>query len=201
MKIKTVSFVKSSAEISQCPESDLAEYAFVGRSNVGKSSLINHLTDRKKLALTSGNPGKTRLINHFIVNDEWCLVDLPGYGYAKVSKTDRVKFNRLIKAYLTKRENLACLFLLIDIRHDPVLSDIEFIEWLAIKMVPFVIVFTKADKIPKAKITESVEKYKERLMEQWEELPNIYITSSHSSIGREDILSFIEDTNSMLKSN
>lgn len=198
MKIKSVSFVKSSAKLEQCPGDDKIEYAFVGRSNVGKSSLINYLTDKKKLALTSGNPGKTRLINHFIINDSWYLVDLPGYGYAKVSKKERAKFEGMIKTYLEKRENLACLFLLIDIRHDPIEADLEFINWLGEKGVPFVIVFTKADKISTREIDTYVRSYSDKLLESWESLPTIFITSSSQRTGKEDVLNFIEETNKTL---
>lgn len=198
MKIKSVSFVKSSAKLEQCPADNKIEYAFVGRSNVGKSSLINYLTDKKKLALTSGNPGKTRLINHFIINDSWHLVDLPGYGYAKVSKKERAKFEGMIKSYLEKRENLACLFLLIDIRHDPIEADLDFINWLGKKGVPFVLVYTKADKISAHEIDTYVNKYSNKLLETWESLPTIFITSSSQRIGKEDILSFIEETNKTL---
>lgn len=198
MKIKSVSFVKSSAKIEQCPNDGRIEYAFVGRSNVGKSSLINYLTDKKKLALTSGNPGKTRLINHFIINDDWYLVDLPGYGYAKVSKKERSKFEGMIKGYLEKRSSLACLFLLIDIRHDPFDADIEFINWLGERSVPFVLVFTKADKISTRIVDESVEKYNNKLLESWESLPQSFVTSSSKKIGKEALLKFIDETNSSL---
>ncbi len=195
MKIKSVSFVKSSAKLEQCPNDDKIEYAFVGRSNVGKSSLINLLTDKKKLALTSGNPGKTRLINHFIINNEWYLVDLPGYGYAKVSKKERSKFEGMIKNYLENRKNLTCLFLLVDIRHEPLDADLEFIQWLGKKGVPFVIVFTKSDKISNLVIEETIEKYNNILLETWEDLPRTFITSSAKKIGKEAILKFIEETN------
>ncbi len=199
MKIKTVSFVKSSAKLEQCPEENKPEYAFVGRSNVGKSSLINYLTDKKKLALTSGNPGKTRLINHFLINEEWHLVDLPGYGYAKVSKKDRVKFNAMIKEYLLQRKNLACLFLLIDIRHSPIEADTEFLKWLGENGVPFIVIFTKADKISADIAKKNVEEYKSKLLESWESLPQIFVTSSAGRTGREEILNFIEQTNSSLR--
>lgn len=199
MKIKTVSFEKSSALLDQCPVSDKLEYAFVGRSNVGKSSLINLLTDKKRLALISGTPGKTRLINHFIINEEWYLVDLPGYGYAKVSKKERSKFDHMIRKYLMERANLACLFLLLDIRHDPIEADTDFLEWLGEHGVPFVIVFTKSDKIPQHSVDEVVEKYKNKLLETWESLPPLFISSSTKPRGKEDILSFIEETNKTLK--
>lgn len=201
MKINSVQFIKSSARIDQCPEVNIPEYAFVGRSNVGKSSLINYLTGRKKLALTSGNPGKTRLINHFQVNDNWYLVDLPGYGYAKLSKKERIKFAKMIKDYLLNRTNMVCLFLLIDIRHKPIDADIEFLTWLGENLIPFVIVFTKADKINGEQIEKNVADYKNFLLESWESLPEIFITSSTNSLGSKEILDYIEDTNRLLKSN
>lgn len=201
MKINTVQFIKSSAKIDQCPEVNIPEYAFVGRSNVGKSSLINYLTGRKKLALTSGNPGKTRLINHFLVNDNWYLVDLPGYGYAKLSKKERIKFAKMIKDYLLNRTNMVCLFLLIDIRHKPIDADIEFLSWLGESLIPFAIVFTKADKINGEQIEKNVADYKNFLLESWESLPEIFITSSTNNLGSKEILDYIEDTNRLLKSN
>ncbi|MBN2487241.1 MAG: YihA family ribosome biogenesis GTP-binding protein [Bacteroidales bacterium] len=200
MQIKTVSFVKSSAKVEQCPESRLPEYAFVGRSNVGKSSLINALTNRKKLAQISGNPGKTRLINHFLVNEGWFLVDLPGYGYAKLSKAEKSKFDPMIKNYLLERINLACLFLLIDVRHEPIDTDLHFINWLGTNQVPFVFVFTKTDKVSQPHVDIIIEKYKAHLSESWESLPNIFITSSVKKNGMEEILGFIADTNKLLKS-
>lgn len=200
MVINSVHFVKSSAKLEQCPDGKLAEYAFVGRSNVGKSSLINFLTKRKKLALTSGNPGKTRLINHFIVNDSWYLVDLPGYGYAKLSKNERIKFNKMIRDYLLLRDNMACLFLLIDIRHDPIDADIEFLSWLGENLIPFVIVFTKSDKLNKEQIGTNVSKYKDFLLQSWESLPEIFISSSTKGLGDNEILKYIEDTNRLFKS-
>jgi GTP-binding protein len=201
MQIKTISFVKSSANVSQCPESNFPEYAFVGRSNVGKSSLINSLANRKKIALTSGNPGKTRLINHFLVNDSWHLVDLPGYGYAKISKTEKSKFEAMIKNYLLERKNLACLFLLIDVRHNPMDTDLEFINWLGTNQVPFVFVFTKADKVGAKDAESTIDAYKQHLSETWETIPPVYLTSAHKRTGNEDILKFISDTNKLLKSN
>ena len=198
MKIKNVAFVKSSARLDQCPNADLPEYAFVGRSNVGKSSLINALTDRKKLALTSGKPGKTRLINHFIVNELWYLVDLPGYGYAKVSKKDREVFDQLIRTYLNNRLNLVCLFLLIDCRHAPLEADLEFMRWLGENAIPFVLVFTKGDKLSENKLETAINGYKEKLLEEWEELPQTFITSAENGMGKEEILGFIENTNNSL---
>jgi len=200
MQIKSVSFIKSSPNVGQCPESKFPEYAFVGRSNVGKSSLINSLTNKKKLALISGSPGKTRLINHFLVNDGWYLVDLPGYGYAKLSKAEKSKFDAMIKNYLLERENLACLFLLIDIRHDPIDTDLEFIQWLGTNGVPFVFIFTKADKVGTIDAEKTIESYKTKLSESWESLPLIFKTSAHKRTGNDDILKFIADTNKLLKS-
>lgn len=199
MKISKVEFVKSSSQLDQCPPPDKQEYAFVGRSNVGKSSLINMLTGRKKIALTSGNPGKTRLINHFEVNNEWYLVDLPGYGYAKVSKKERENFDQIIRSYLTNRPGLTCLFLLIDSRHAPLDPDIEFINWLGEKGVPFVIVFTKADKLSKTELEPTIYRYKEFLLNQWEELPETFVTSSTNNMGQEEIIDFIGRTNERLK--
>lgn len=198
MKINSIVFFKSSAKLDQCPEQDKLEYAFVGRSNVGKSSLINMLTNKKQIAKTSGSPGKTKLINHFVVNDDWYLVDLPGYGYAKVSKKERLEFDSLIRSYLLKRESLTCLFLLIDSRHDPLGPDVEFINWLGEKGVPFVIVFTKIDKLPKTQVDNTINKYKEFLLTQWEELPPCFISSSAQNVGREEILNFIGATNEEL---
>jgi GTP-binding protein len=199
MKINSVEFIKSSSNLEQCPPPDRLEYAFVGRSNVGKSSLINMLTGRKNIALTSGNPGKTRLINHFGVNNEWYLVDLPGYGYAKVSKKDRETFDIIIRSYLTSRENLTCLFLLIDSRHKPLELDIEFINWLGEQGVPFVIVFTKADKLSKTELEPTITRYKDFLLNQWEVLPETFITSASNNTGKDEILGFIERTNLKLK--
>jgi GTP-binding protein len=200
MKIKSVSFIKSSANVEQCPASNSPEYAFVGRSNVGKSSLINSLTNKKKLAKISGNPGKTRLINHFLVNEEWYLVDLPGYGYAKLSKSEKSKFEGMIKDYLVWRKNFSCLFLLIDVRHEPLAADIEFINWIGEKQVPFVFVFTKADKVGKDAAQNTIENYKKILLESWESLPGIFLTSAHENTGLIEILKFIGDTNKLLKS-
>lgn len=198
MIIHTANFVKSSSNFKQCPDNGLPEYAFVGRSNVGKSSLINRLTNRKGLAKTSSKPGKTSLINHFIINDEWYLVDLPGYGYAKVSKTQRAKYQKLIDDYLLKRQALTCLFLLIDSRHEPLKADLEFMEWLALNGIPFVICFTKADKLSANQLNESISRYKSALTESWEELPTTFITSAEKGNGMEEILDFVEKTNKSL---
>ncbi len=195
MIIKNAVYVKSSATISQCPEHQRPEYAFIGRSNVGKSSLINMLTGNKKLAKTSATPGKTLLINHFKINNDWYLVDLPGYGFAKRSKTERTKLEQMISGYILQRENLTNLFVLIDCRHEPQLIDLEFMQWLGESGVPFSIVFTKADKLSKAALTTSVNAYLTRLAEDWEPLPPHFITSAETRQGRDDLLSYIEEIN------
>ncbi len=195
MAITNTSFVKSSSSVTQCPDGDRPEYAFIGRSNVGKSSLINMLSNNKGLAKTSSTPGKTQLINHFIVNNEWYLVDLPGYGYAKVPKTQRKAFKLLIDGYLKHRGNLMCLFVLVDVRHKAQKVDIEFINKIGEWGVPFVIVFTKADKLKPVEIEENVKKYKEDLLEYWEELPQMFVTSSTGKSGKEELINFIEEVN------
>ncbi|MBE0650181.1 MAG: YihA family ribosome biogenesis GTP-binding protein [Bacteroidales bacterium] len=196
MKIQNAEFITSSTHEKQCPKPDKPEYAFIGRSNVGKSSLVNMLTNRKKLAKISSNPGKTITMNHFIINKEWYLVDLPGYGYAKRSKSERAKWEKMIKQYLLTRTNLLTVFLLIDLRIEPQKIDLEFMEWLATSQIPFVITFTKVDKVGgMAKIDGSVEKYKNTLLENWEEVPPMLVTSSQTSLGKEELLSYIEKTN------
>ena len=195
MKIKTAEFVKSSPNYKDCPQDMLPEYAFIGRSNVGKSSLINHLTDRKKLAKTSSTPGKTQLINHFIIDDNWFLVDLPGYGWAQTSKTNKAAWKKMIDEYLRERPNLACVFVLVDSRHEPQPIDLEFIQWLGDEGVPFSIVFTKTDKLKKTQIQSNVASYKRKLRETWEELPPTFITSSVDKVGGEEILDFIQRIN------
>ena len=195
MKIHSAEFVKSATTVKECPEPTFPEYAFIGRSNVGKSSLINMLTERKNLAKTSGTPGKTRLINHFIINNNWYLCDLPGYGFAKVSKSIREKWEHTIKNYLIYRENLMCALVLIDIRHNPLKNDMEFLDWLGMKEIPFVIVFTKADKLSDAKADRQVRIYCKELANAWEPVPPIYISSAATKEGREDILELIETTN------
>jgi GTP-binding protein len=194
MEIKTARFLMSNTDIRKCPPADRPEYAFIGRSNVGKSSLINMLVKNKKLAKTSQYPGKTQHINHFLINESWYLVDLPGYGYAKVPKSLQGKFQTLIVDYIQKRENLYCLFVLIDARHEPQKIDLEFTTWLGENMIPFAIVFTKGDKLGKNKLAGNVECYKEELLKQWEQLPPIMVSSSETGMGREDILEFIEST-------
>lgn len=196
MEINKSEFTISSADISQCPKDNKHEYAFIGRSNVGKSSLINMLCNHKGLAKTSATPGKTLLINHFIINNEWYIVDLPGYGYAKRSKTVQQKLEHMISSYILQREQLVNLFVLIDIRHDPQKIDMEFITWLGQSGIPFSIIFTKADKIGnEQKARKAAKKYMETLKETWEELPPYFVTSSDKRIGREEVLDYIENIN------
>lgn len=192
-------FVISSADVMQCPKSSLPEYAFIGRSNVGKSSLINTICRHKGLAKTSSMPGKTLLINHFIINNEWHLVDLPGYGYARAGKTQREKLKKMIERYCLLREPLITMFVLVDSRLEPQKIDLEFMEWLGEQQVPFSIVFTKADKQSKSKTSENIENYKNALLQTWEELPPIFITSSETGMGAEELVDYIEQINSGLK--
>ena len=196
--IKSAEFIKSSANVNDCPDRMIPEYAFIGRSNVGKSSLINHLTNRKKLAKTSSTPGKTQLINHFLINDQWFLVDLPGYGWAQTSKTNKAAWKKMIEAYLLERPNLASVFVLVDIRHEPQKIDLEFIQWLGTEGIPFSIVFTKADKIGKTLVQSNVASYKNHLRKTWEELPPTFVTSSENKVGGEKILDFISAINHSL---
>lgn len=198
MIIKSAKFLISNTDLSKAPAENFPEYAFIGRSNVGKSSLINMITNHKGLAMTSSKPGKTLLINHFIINDEWYLVDLPGYGYAQRSKESRSKIQELINKYILEREQLTFLFVLIDSRHEPQKIDLSFIEWLGENGIPFGIVFTKIDKLSKGKLASNIENYKNKLLEVWEELPPIYITSAEKKEGRNEILDFIEQTNKTL---
>jgi GTP-binding protein len=195
MDIKSAEFIISNTDYLKCPDSRLPEYAFIGRSNVGKSSLINMLCDRKGLAMTSSKPGKTLLINHFLINKNWHLVDLPGYGYATTGKKMREQLQEIIENYILNREQLTCLFLLIDSRHEPQKIDIEFMEWLGENDVPFSIVFTKLDKLSHVKGVESIRVYKEKLSEQWEELPPIFLTSSEKRTGRDELLGYIAEIN------
>jgi len=195
MKIKTSDFVMSNSDYIKCPEPTKPEYAFIGRSNVGKSSLINMLTERKALAKISGTPGKTQLINHFIINDEWYLVDLPGYGYAKTSKALRGKFQEMIQKYVINRTNLICLFVLIDSRHEAQKVDLDFMRFLGEKEVPFAMVFTKADKLGGNKVKDNIKKYQKKMLEEWEYLPDYFISSSVNKDGRDEILTYIEDVN------
>lgn len=201
MVIKTAEFVKSSGKWQECPEATIPEYAFIGRSNVGKSSLINAMMNRKDLAKTSGTPGKTQLINHFIVNETWYLTDLPGYGYAKVSKVQRRDFEKLINNYILNRNNLVNLFVLIDLRHTPQKIDLEFIQWCGESGVPFSIVFTKADKLKPNIAIKNVEDYKVELHKTWEDLPELYVTSAEKKEGCSEILDFIQKTNDFLINN
>ena len=195
MEIKTAEFVISNTDISKCPEPKIPEYAFIGRSNVGKSSLINMLTSKKSLAKTSSTPGKTQLINHFIINEEWYLVDLPGYGYAKTSKTNRAKWSKFINQYLTKRENLMCVVVLVDSRLKPQKIDVEFMKFLGVNGIPFVIVFTKIDKLSSSAYQKNIAAYKREMLKTWESLPPLFKTSASTGYGREDFLGFIEETN------
>lgn len=199
MEIKNAEYSVSSPTVGMCPKDTKPEYAFIGRSNVGKSSLINMLCNHKGLAKTSATPGKTLLINHFIINKEWYLVDLPGYGYAKRSKTQRDKLEQMIAQYILQRQQLVNVFVLIDIRHDPQQIDREFIDWLGQSNIPFCIVFTKADKLAKSKVEPAAKEWMEKLLETWEELPPYFITSSSSRQGREDILNYIEEINRSLQ--
>ena len=199
MEIKQATFVVSNTQVAKCPTHKLPEYAFIGRSNVGKSSLINMLTNHKGLAKTSSKPGKTQLINHFLINKEWYLVDLPGYGYAKVSKQSKKTFQQFIIDYFKKRRELVNAFVLVDIRHEPQKIDLEFMQWLGENAIPFAIVFTKADKLTEKQIQEHVASYSEILLQQWEEMPPYFITSSENRLGKEDLLSYIETINQSLK--
>lgn len=195
MKITSAEFIVSNSDVAKCPNNSFPEYAFIGRSNVGKSSLINMLTSRKKLAKTSGRPGKTQLINHFLINKNWYLVDLPGYGYAKVSKSAKKIFQKFITDYFNKRKQLVSAFVLVDIRHEPQPIDLDFMQWLGENLIPFSIIFTKADKLKPKAIERQIEHYKNVLLESWEEIPNYFITSSTKGIGQEDVLEYIDSIN------
>lgn len=201
MVIKTAEFLKSSGKWQECPEPTLPEYAFIGRSNVGKSSLINAMLNHKDLAKTSQTPGKTQLINHFLINEKWYLTDLPGYGYARVSKSMRRDFEKINTNYILNRKNLVNLFVLVDSRHTPQQIDIEFIEWCGESDIPFSIVFTKADKLKPNTVNANVEAYRTELLKTWEELPDMYVTSAEKKIGGDEILNFITATNEMLIKN
>jgi GTP-binding protein len=195
MEIKEARFIVSNTQVEKCPKPDKPEYAFIGRSNVGKSSLINMLTNKKSLAKISGKPGKTRLINHFLINEEWYLVDLPGYGYAKVPKAERVKWENFLKKYILKRGNLYCLFVLIDSRHPAQPIDLKFLEWLGTSEVPFSIIFTKTDKLKPEELEKNLKAYEEKLFETWEELPGYFISSAETGEGKNEILDFIDNLN------
>lgn len=201
MEIKSATFVISNAFVDKCPQTSQPEFAFIGRSNVGKSSLINMLTRHSKLAKTSAMPGKTLLINHFLINKEWYLVDLPGYGFAKRSKKEQEKLEHMISSYILERRQMINLFLLIDSRHEPQKIDLEFMEWLGENGVPFSIVFTKADKLPRTKLQANISQYKKQLLEEWEELPPCFVSSSETRMGREEILDYIEQINRSLHAN
>lgn len=199
MKIKSAEFIISNTEVSKCPDSQLPEYAFIGRSNVGKSSLINMITERKSLAKTSSRPGKTQLINHFLINGDWHLVDLPGYGYAQVSKTAKKTFQKFITAYFEQRAQMLCAFVLIDSRHKPQPIDLEFMQWLSGHGVPFSIIFTKADKLKPKALERNLENYQTEMLEIWEEMPPFFVSSSTTGLGRDEILDYIEKLNSQVK--
>lgn len=198
MNIKSARFVISNSSVAKCPQDNKPEYAFIGRSNVGKSSLINMLACNKKLAMTSSMPGKTLLINHFIINDSWYLVDLPGYGYAKRSKSQLAQLEEIISSYVLKRRQMTLLFVLIDARLKPQKIDLEFFEWLGENEVPFAIIFTKADKLKKNELRTNIDVYKATLLQQWEELPAIFVTSSETALGREEVLGYIAEINDSL---
>ena len=199
MSIKKAEFVISNTDVNKAPQDPLPEYAFIGRSNVGKSSLINMLTNQKKLAKTSSTPGKTQLINHFKINDEWFLVDLPGYGYAKTSKSSRRKFQKLITDYFLKRKNMVNAFVLVDARHEPQKIDMEFMSWLGEHSIPFSIVFTKADKLSSNELGKNLRKYKMKFLKEWESMPKTFTTSATSKLGKDEIINYIERLNDMVK--
>ena len=201
MKIHSANFIISNTDVSKCPKDQLPEYAFIGRSNVGKSSLINALTNHKKLAKTSGKPGKTQLINHFKINEEWFLVDLPGYGYAQVSKTKRKTFQSFIKNYFLQRDQLVCSFVLVDSRHEPQKIDLEFMQFLGENGIPFGIIFTKADKLGSSTLNKNITKYKKQLLKTWESVPTHFITSSETGMGRDEVLNFITQVNENVADN
>lgn len=195
MEIKSAEFIISNTDVKKCPTGALPEYAFIGRSNVGKSSLINMLTQRKGLAMTSSTPGKTMLINHFLINENWYIVDLPGYGYARRDKKGQSQITRIIEDYILEREQMTNLFLLIDCRLEPQKADMEFMEWLGENSVPFSIVFTKSDKIKGGRLNANIEAYLRQLRQQWEELPPYFVSSAENRLGREEILNYIESIN------
>lgn len=201
MDIKSAEFIISNTDVNKCPQGNLPEYAFIGRSNVGKSSLINMLTERKGLAITSATPGKTLLINHFLINKSWYLVDLPGYGYAKRGQKGKEQIKRIIESYIMQRPQMTNLFVLVDSRHEPQRIDMDFITWLGEHGIPFSIVFTKADKLTNSKLNSNVQAYLKQLQEFWEELPPYFITSSETRKGREEILQYIESINKELNRN
>jgi GTP-binding protein len=199
MKIKSPEFIISNSLVEKCPKERIPEYAFIGRSNVGKSSLINMLTNKKSLAKTSGRPGKTQLINHFLINKEWFLVDLPGYGYARVSKKSKKTFQKFITDYFEKREQMVCAFVLVDCRHEPQKVDSEFMEWLGTNQVPFNIIFTKGDKLKPEALKRNIALYQSILLETWEELPKCFVTSSTDYTGKEELLNYIHNINELME--
>ena len=199
MDIKKAEFTLSAPMVSMCPADNKPEYAFIGRSNVGKSSLINMLTNNKRLAKTSATPGKTLLINHFIINNEWYLVDLPGYGFAKRSKKEIERLDQMIRGYILQREQLVNVFVLVDVRIEAQKIDLEFIEWLGLSSIPFAIVFTKADKLSVGRVAANIEAYKNKLLETWEELPPIFVTSAEKRQGRDEVLEYIDQINKDIK--
>jgi GTP-binding protein len=198
MHIKSAEFVISNTDIAKCPDTGFPEYAFIGRSNVGKSSLINMLTNKKNLAMTSSKPGKTLLVNHFLINNQWYLVDLPGYGYATAGKSMKEKLRDIIETYILEREQMTNLFLLLDCRLEPQKIDLEFMEWLGENGIPFSIVFTKIDKLSNYKLNDHLKVYRDKLFEQWEELPPIFITSSEKQLGKDELLDYIDQINQTL---
>jgi GTP-binding protein len=200
MRIKSAEFLVSNSDVTKCPKDLIPEYAFIGRSNVGKSSLINMLTNQKSLAKTSGRPGKTQLINHFKINNEWNLVDLPGYGYARVSKSSKKTFQKFITQYFNQREQLVTAFVLVDVRHLPQPIDLEFMKWMGENGIPFSMIFTKADKLKPNAITKHVEDYKNIMLKTWEEMPNYFITSSSKFVGKDEVLGYIGELNENMES-
>lgn len=199
MNTLNAQFIISNTSVAGCPPATMPEYAFIGRSNVGKSSLINSLVGQRKLAKTSGTPGKTQLINHFLVEQHWYLVDLPGYGFAKVSKTQRASWTKMIRDYLEKRQNLLCLFILLDVRLEPQRIDLEFMQWVGQNGMPFAMVFTKSDKLSASKVDQHVASYKRTMLKQWTEMPPYFVTSSETGRGREELLDFIRQLNTEFK--
>ena len=199
MQIKSAEFLMSNSKVDKCPKDRLPEYAFIGRSNVGKSSLINMLMDRKNLAKTSGRPGKTQLINHFLINKNWYLVDLPGYGYARVSKSIKKTFQKFITDYFREREQMVLAFVLVDCRHEPQPIDLEFMQWMGENGIPFNIIFTKADKLKPLALERNITVYTEKMLETWEEMPKYFITSASNYMGRDEVLNYIDDLNSAIQ--
>jgi len=199
MQIKSAEFVMSNSEVAKCPKDRLPEYAFIGRSNVGKSSLINMLMQRKSLAKTSGRPGKTQLINHFLVNKNWYLVDLPGYGYARVSKSSKKVFQKFITNYFEKREQMVLAFVLVDCRHEPQPIDLEFMQWMGESGIPFNLIFTKADKLKPKALERNLAAYSEKMLETWEEMPPYFVTSASDSTGRDEVLNYINELNNSIQ--